>query len=150
MQKNNRVIFSVYCFLAALESVFVMFALGSLPSDPKHAWLFGLSPSRMASIAIVLFLGLSFYYAGWHGLRNASWVKHLAEWIDAVIQKGQNLFLVICLSSLNTAVWGEIYLITLGGWFGEFQAVMERIAPFLLWISPPPLNRAAFPAPMLC
>ena len=133
MERFKTLALRAYFYLAALDGAAALIYLLSIPADPKNAWLFGLSRSRLVLVGCALFLGLGFFWLGLQLQLRKSWIVYSIQKIGVWLQQNQNYFsaVMICLGGL--VGWSYLYLLTIKARFMLPQATFERLAPLILW-----------------
>ena len=133
MERFKTLALCAYFYLAALDGAAALIYLLSIPTDPKNAWFFGLSRSRLVLVGCALFLGLGFFWLGLQLQLRKSWIIYSIQKIGVWLQQNQNYFsaVMICLGGL--VGWGYLYLLTIKARFMLPQATFERLAPLILW-----------------
>ncbi|GAB4578831.1 MAG: hypothetical protein Fur0022_15680 [Anaerolineales bacterium] len=121
-----------YLISGAIEGLMALTILLLIPSDPKNAWLFGFSKSRLAIAAGILLVGAVFGWLGWEFGKKE---KHLAvaeRW--AKTAGDFSLFGPVMLVLYGAALFGAyLYL-----YFGfqpltTMQGVLVRIFPVVFY-----------------
>jgi len=118
-----------YFILAAMEGIFVFIVLMLIPPDPKNAWLFGYSKSRLLMaggifVVVLFFLGLSV-----KALRSKEWLRKVAFRIKIWVAE---------LGWFLPFIWGLFILIFFAPYaylLGRpgLHLVIERMLPVIVW-----------------
>ena len=136
-QKNSTVTFSQqiqwFCLAAALESALAFLVMLLIPGDPKNAWLFGFSRTR------VLILGLLFLCANLAGITGRA-VRNNSQKFNRIINLTHcllsNLLSAVCLGIIPllatiSSGWIVVELFLKGGFS---NASNLRILPVFIWL----------------
>jgi hypothetical protein len=133
-----------YFLLGAVEGIFSLMLLLSLPKDPDSSWLFGYSPARVFLLITILAFIIFFLGFSIRTKRNPNWANHwLAKTTDQ-LQKDRNCEILIS-TLLGIFLLGTWFLISTYSQSSYqtpvrliatkeiFQAYALRLVPFIFW-----------------
>lgn len=120
---------SGFFLLAALEGVGCLIFLLSIPTDPKHAVLFGFSTSRLIMIAAMLAGIAAFAVLAWQARQSSG---RLSRAVHSLLSSARRRSWLLVLSLVAVLLaWLNLQLEPY--WYGFFHAAFERLQPFFLW-----------------
>ncbi len=121
---------SIYFGVTAVEGLFALFYLATIPADPKNSVLWGFSLSRLVLLGVLAGVIILFAWLAIKAGRGEGRIQQLLEngfkhpvWSAALIFSGSTFFI---------AAWLSIFLPDY--WFGEFSPFHDRLQPIILWM----------------
>jgi hypothetical protein len=118
----------VYFLLSAVEGLVNVASLFRLPADPKNAFLFGYSASRLGCIFILLFFSLAALWFAQASWKNAAW---RARWLNPLSSREKIYWTAIALSLLIMAGAWLFLVITQAYPKGAWLPIQERLMPVI-------------------
>lgn len=102
----------------------------SIPTDPKNAWLFGFSKTRLGMVAVFVIIIICFLMLTVKAFRNQTWTIHVLQKIQKLIERFRlQILSAICLVFLG--VFG--YALLRSTRPAELGSILQRIFPFVLF-----------------
>jgi hypothetical protein len=125
----------IYFFANALIAAVCLLVLLLLPTDPKNAWVFGLSRSRIALVLVFIFLVLFFVYLGVKSFRNPRFNQVINEKVINFVSEYRLILLVML------PVYGFTFIVLFGYFYVQirYQAItslqvfLDRLLPLILF-----------------
>jgi len=110
------------------ESLIAGYMLVSIPGDPKNAWLFGFSTTRVVMILAVLAVLAGSWWAGAHLWRGSKWGQRLRTAIDGAA--GNEKTLGMGMHALSAGIIVGIYLLAQLMYISDahYRGILERLA----------------------
>ncbi|MEJ5202240.1 MAG: hypothetical protein WHV66_08395 [Anaerolineales bacterium] len=130
---RQKISFSLFFLLTALESAWVFRQLLTIPADPRRAILGGYSPVRLGMLAIILLIGvgcLSLLVLLNYRARPPS----MLLWLNQFLMQHDHAFWVFLLMLMTGYAMHFLNSMLVSGCFPEVQAVALRLAPVLSWM----------------
>jgi hypothetical protein len=131
--KNNlsSKIWPVFFFISAIEGLVNLAGLFRLPADPKNAFLFGYSVSRLGLIILLFLLCLTCLWFGFTSQFNTTW---RARWLDHHSINKKTYWTAITLSLLILAGAWLFLVITQGYPKDALLPIHQRLAPLINFV----------------
>jgi hypothetical protein len=127
--KRPRVILTVYGLLGCLGLLWAVWNVLAIDSDPRSSILFGLSFQRLILVTLGLFAAAALLVSSLKVWRDPVWAE--AGWNAIVTVPASGTW--IRRLSLAAFSIGWIILFTPEYRFGDLQAYLQRLHPFLIW-----------------
>ncbi len=127
--------FSVQTFLklAFFEGLASLLILFMIPSDPKNAWLWGFSKSRLSMAAFGMFLVGVVGIFSWRLVKNTPRLKRFSRQIEAAVQREGHLFNGIVFSAAGFLSGSYFIWVTLTTTNLFVKGYFIRLAPWVFW-----------------
>ena len=127
--------FLIYFFANALIAAVCLIVLLLLPTDPKNAWIIGLSRNRLALIVVFIFIVLLFLYLGVKSFRNPRFNQVINEKVINFVSEYRLILLVML------PVYGFTFIVLFGYFYLQirYQAItslqvfLDRLLPLILF-----------------
>jgi len=122
-------LFVIAFWLSALEAVIAIGYLLTIPSDPKNAFLFGLSAQRLALALLFTLLFVFCAVMGWLIFKySASFSSRITLLFNKRLVNG------LILAMLPVFLSGWVFTFLPSYRLGLFHAYFERLQPFIVWM----------------
>lgn len=117
-----------YFSIAAIEGLFALRYLLSVPADPKNAWIWGFSRNRILMAVVILTATLFFLVLALQTWRRSPRLSRFAGWLGASLS-GVWVYGQSCGAALIVLVAAPYLYLN----FQTQPALMQRLAPFIYW-----------------
>ena len=132
---TRRSAFPLFLYATLIEGIISLIWLFQIPGDAKGAWVFGLSKSRFALLALGfagIFL-IIFLIQSAH--RNRQWYKSLRQKIEKLYQNNKYLVSISIISIIGLIAGSHTIFSALTTTDAYLQGYLQRIAPLTFWFA---------------
>jgi hypothetical protein len=124
-------VWSVFFYLCVVEGLVNLASLFRLPADPKNAFLFGYSASRLGLVTLLLLLSVAALWFAFTSWLNPVW---RARWLDPLYGDENTYWKAILLATGILAGAWLFLVVTQGYPKGAWLPIHERLAPFINFV----------------
>ena len=130
-QKKQKAI-RYYNATAIVETLIALMLLFAIPVDPKNAWLFGFSKTRMGMASILILPLFIFIYLTVKSWKDENWVKAVVLKFEQFLEKYRYFFLLWVISFSIIVFGSYLYLLVNTSNLSTAHGILIRLSPFFL------------------